>query len=99
MLHIVNKSPFAAGALQSCLRIAKAGSTILMIEDGIYGALDGTAVSGQIREALGDITVCALSHDLEARGVNGKVLDGITLVDYDGFVELVTANDGVQSWL
>ena len=99
MLHIVNKSPFTAGALRSCLRVAKAGSTILMIEDGIYGALDGTAVSGQVKEAMGEIAICALSNDLEARGVNGKVLDGIKRVDYDGFVDLVTANDGVQSWL
>jgi tRNA 2-thiouridine synthesizing protein B len=99
MLHIVNKSPFTTSALQSCLRVAKAGSTILLIEDGVYGALDGTAVSDAVKTAAGACTVCALAPDVAARGVAGKVLDGIELVDYDGFVDLVAADDGVQSWL
>lgn len=99
MLHIVNKSPFTTSSLQSCLRVAKAGSTILLIEDGVYAALDGTAVTDQVRAAVAEHTVCALGPDVAARGVGAKVLDGIELVDYDGFVDLVAANSGVQSWL
>jgi len=99
MLHIVNKSPFASGSLQSCLRVAKPGSTILLIEDGVYGAMAGTAVSAEVIAAAADRTVCALAPDVAARGVSAKVLDGITLVDYDGFVDLVASTDGVQSWL
>ncbi|MDX1593501.1 MAG: sulfurtransferase complex subunit TusB [Gammaproteobacteria bacterium] len=99
MLHIVNKSPFATTALASCLRVAKPGSTILLIEDGVYGALDGTRNSDAMREALADRTVCVLGADAAARGVADKLLDGIDVVDYDGFVDLVAADDGVQSWL
>lgn len=99
MLHIINKSPFTTNGLLSCLGVAKAGSTILLIEDGVYGALDGTAVSERVRSAAADRTICALAPDVAARGVTGKVLDGIELVDYDGFVDMVAANDGVQSWL
>ena len=44
MLHIVNKSPFTTTSLESCLRVAKPGATILLIEDGVYGALDGSRV-------------------------------------------------------
>jgi len=41
MLHIVNKSPLDRNALDSALRMAKAGSTILLIEDGIYAVTKG----------------------------------------------------------
>ena len=99
MLHVVNKSPFTTTSLESCLRVAKPGATILLIEDGVYGALDGSRVSDAVRAALADRTVCVLGADAAARGVADKVLDGIGVVDYDGFVDLVAANDGVQSWL
>jgi len=33
MLHTVNKSPFERNTLQSCLRLAKPGSAILLIEE------------------------------------------------------------------
>jgi tRNA 2-thiouridine synthesizing protein B len=99
MLHIVNKSPFTNTSLESCLRVAKPGSTILLIEDGVYGALAGSRVSGAVSDALANCTVCVLGADAAARGVADKVLDGIGQVDYDGFVDLVAANDGVQSWL
>ncbi len=42
ILHTVNKSPFEKNNLESCLRYAKSGSAILLIEDGIYAALAGT---------------------------------------------------------
>jgi tRNA 2-thiouridine synthesizing protein B len=99
MLHIINKSPFTTTSLDSCLRVAKAGSTILLIEDGVYGALGGTAVSDRVQAAAATHTVCVLAPDVAARGLGDKVLDGIELVDYDGFVDLVAANNGVQSWL
>ena len=46
-LHTVNKSPFATQALVSCLNHAKAGDTVLMIEDGVYGGLGGCGKGGQ----------------------------------------------------
>jgi len=42
MLHLINKSPFERTALDSCLRLAKPGSSILLIEDGVYAALENT---------------------------------------------------------
>ena len=38
MLHLVNKSPFDRNALDSCLRLANPGSSVLLIEDGVYAA-------------------------------------------------------------
>jgi tRNA 2-thiouridine synthesizing protein B len=39
MLHTVNKSPFERNSLDSCLSHAKAGSSILLFEDGIYAVI------------------------------------------------------------
>ena len=99
MLHTVNKSPFEKDALASCLRCSKDGSVILLLEDGVYGATKGTKVSDMVKDAMSSKTIYALQPDLESRGVADKVIDGIKLVDYAGFVDLVAENDTVQSWL
>ena len=56
MLHTVNKSPFATNSLQTCLGLARSGSAILLIEDGVYGALAGTAAAEAVVQALLDST-------------------------------------------
>ncbi len=100
MLHTVNKSPFEKDSLNACLRLAKAGSAILLIEDGVYAAIKGTAVEDKVKAAVGDKKVFALGPDIKARGFDeGQVIDGITVVDYSGFVDLATENDKVQAWL
>ena len=99
MLHTVNKSPFEKNTLETCLGYAVKGSAVLLIEDGVYGAMKGTAVSEMVQQAMGDVTVYALEPDVKARGVAEKMMDGIKLVDYAGFVDLATENDKVQSWL
>lgn len=99
MLHTVNKSPFENKALEACLKFASAGSTVLLIEDGVYAAARNTAVSQRLQEAMKNIKICALTPDVEARGMQGRVMDGVRLVDYGGFVDLVAEHDAVQSWL
>jgi tRNA 2-thiouridine synthesizing protein B len=99
MLHTVNKSPFEKDSLESCIKNAKAGSSILLIEDGVYGALNGTKMSDAVQSAMSSISFYALSGDLAARGVEGKVMDNIQLVDYAGFVDLVTKHDSTTAWL
>lgn len=99
MLHTVNKSPFDNGTLSSCLRMSKDGCAILLIEDGVYGATDGTAISDQVKEAMKTKSLYALKADVDARGMSGKVIDGIELIDYAGFVNLVADQKSTQSWL
>jgi tRNA 2-thiouridine synthesizing protein B len=99
MLHTVNKSPFERNSFDSCLGHAKAGSSLLLIEDGIYAVIKGSAASGKLKEASG-ISVYALGPDLKARGIGeDQIIEGVTVVDYGGFVDLVTRHDSVQSWL
>lgn len=100
MLHIVNKSPFEKSTLDSCLRYAQEGSAVLLIEDGVYGALQGTSVSDKVQSALETLKVYVLEPDLKTRGMDqSRLLEGVELVDYGGFVDLTVAHDIVQSWL
>jgi tRNA 2-thiouridine synthesizing protein B len=99
MLHIVNKSPFERNTFDSCLKNAKAGSAILLIEDGVYAAAKGTAVTDQIKKAMSTHSVYALWPDVEARGMQDRHIEGIKLIDYNGFVDLVAEHSNVQSWL
>ena len=99
MLHIVNKSPFQTSTLQSCLRMAQAGHALLLTEDAVYAATTAGAASSGIAGALSQLKVYALQPDVEARGMAGKLLEGVTAVDYGGFVDLVAEHPNNQSWL
>jgi tRNA 2-thiouridine synthesizing protein B len=100
MLHTVNKSPFEKSSLDGCLRLAKAGSAILLIEDGVYAAVKGASTEEKVSAATRDFSVFVLGPDLKARGMEeNRLIEGVNVVDYGGFVDLVVEHDKVQSWL
>ncbi|MBK1644126.1 sulfurtransferase complex subunit TusB [Thiocapsa imhoffii] len=100
ILHTVNKSPFERNALESCLKFATDGAAVLLFEDGIYAALKGTRVESHVSEALGRLKVYALGPDLQARGfAETRLIEGVCVVDYAGFVDLAAEHDQVQAWL
>jgi tRNA 2-thiouridine synthesizing protein B len=99
MLHIVNKSPYERNALASCLAHARKGAALLLIEDGVYGATRGNAAEAALREAMQGVRVYALGPDLEARGMAGALIEGVEVVDFGGFVDLVVEHRTSQSWL
>jgi tRNA 2-thiouridine synthesizing protein B len=100
MLHTVNKSPFERNALESCLRLAAKGASVLLIEDGVIAALAGTAAGDRIAGRGGDLKFYVLGPDIDARGLGDKpLIDGVEIVDYGGFVDLVAAHDAVHAWL
>jgi tRNA 2-thiouridine synthesizing protein B len=99
-LHTVNKSPFERNALCTCFGHITAGDAVLMIEDGVIGARKGATTAAMVQAALQKGKVYALASDLAARGIKpGDVIDGIQLVDYGGFVDLVTQHGRTVSWL
>ena len=99
MLHIVNKSPAERGALASCLRLAQDGAALLLTEDGIYAATAAQAASSGLAAAVARLKVYVLQPDVAARGMAGRLIDGVTPVDYAGFVDLVAQHPTNQSWL
>ena len=100
MLHTVNKSPFEKTAFASCLEHARPGDAVLLIEDGVYAAVKGTAPAERIGAQSNNLSFYVLGPDLAARGLSdGSLTEGIEVVDYGGFVDLVTEHKVAQSWL
>ena len=100
MIHTVNKSPFERNSLDSCLRLSIKGSPILLLEDGVLAATNGTSVSAKVADAMNEHQFFVLGPDLQARGIKEcDVANGITVIDYGGFVDLVVEHGTVQSWL
>lgn len=96
ILHLVNKSPYERNSLDTCVGFVKDGDTVLLIEDGVYAAVKG----GKAAAKLAGLDVSVLGPDLAARGIaKDKLIDGLKVVDYAGFVDLSVAMDKVQSWL
>ena len=98
MLHIVNKSPLERPALDACLRIAEPGATVLLAHAG-SAAAGGAKAAARLAEATKRHKVYVLLPDAEARAVADRLIEGVTTVDYGGFVDLVAEHENCQSWL
>lgn len=96
MLHIINQSPFNRSCLADCLRICDAQAAIVLIEDGVYAAINGSAWAQRIIEQVDNVYV--LQADVDARGLTGKIADPISAIDYAGFVQLCCAHTNSHSW-
>jgi tRNA 2-thiouridine synthesizing protein B len=83
-LHTLNATPDSP-AFADCLRVAAAGDTILLLGNGVYGAIADTAACEQLRATGASIEV--LRQDAAAAGVLERV-QGATLIDMDDFVAL-----------
>ena len=83
-LHTLSTSPTAT-AFADCLRLIAPGDALLLLGDGVYAALAGTAPRTELDHCGARLYV--LQEDAAAAGVLGR-LDGLATVDMDGFVEL-----------
>ena len=100
MLHVVNKSPFEKNSLTTCLRLSEDNSSILLIEDAVYGALAGTELENALKQAMVSRNVYVLEPDLKARGLSdSELIAGVESVGYEGFVKLAADSTKTQSWL
>lgn len=94
ILHTVNKSPFSHQACQDCLARYAPGDSIILLEDGVYAGMQTSPVACVIKAQ----TLYALREDVDARGIAGKLLPTIKLIDYAEFVTLCTQHKLVQAW-
>jgi len=100
MLHTVNKSPFEKSTFESCLNHARPGDAVLLIEDGVYAAVKGTSVAKRVAAMNGELLLYALGPDLAARGIkDASLMEGVSVVDYGGFVDLIAEHAVSQAWL
>ncbi len=98
-LHTVNKSPFAGSALVSCLAHLSTDAALLLIEDAVYAAVAGNAFAERLAAAGRQHPLYVLGPDLAARGFAlHPLVEGVEVVDYQGFVALAAGHDTVQAW-
>lgn len=71
----------------------------MLTEDAVYAATAGNAFEGKLREAMSRLKVYVLQPDLDARGLGDRLIEGVSAVDYGGFVDLTISNNATQSWL
>ena len=94
VLHTLNASPSSA-AFADCLRLIAPGDTLLLLGDAVYGAVTGSADRQALQSSGAEI--CVLREDAMAAGVANR-LEGATLVDMDGFVELTERISRQLAW-
>jgi len=100
MLHLINESPLGGNSRDRCLRLEKTDSSILLLEDGVYAALANASDAATIAARMEDVSFYVLGPDVSARGLSDTpLIEGINVVDYEGFVDLVAEHDVTQSWL
>ena len=98
-LHTVNKSPFTFTTLSSCLQLCGKSDSILLLEDGVFGAMNSAPCTQEISKLVEQgVKVYALEGDVKARGLQEKIRTDIIVTDYCGFVQLTTEHRCVQSW-
>ena len=98
-LHTINKSPFSHSTLSSCLQVCGKDDGILLLEDGVFGALLSASCATELTTLIAmGVKVFALTPDVKARGLGDKARGDITLIDYNGFVQLSIDHSSVQSW-
>jgi tRNA 2-thiouridine synthesizing protein B len=96
-LHIVSSSPFQTRALQSALKVALKGDAILLIENGVYAAVEETEMAQMLAGAADGLRLYALVEDLNARALSslGK---HVIKASYTDFVQLVCQHHNSVSW-
>ncbi|PRY71002.1 sulfurtransferase complex subunit TusB [Halomonas ventosae] len=94
LLHVVNRSPATSRVYQQALASMSPEDRLLLIEDGVQGALPQL-----VRYYAGlEGRLFALKEDLESRGLLGRCDASVQVVDVDGFVDLTEEAERTVSW-
>jgi len=75
--------------------VAAAGDAIVLMGDGVYGAIDGTAACTAMLANGAEIYM--LAADARAAGVN-RIPQGVALATMDDFVTLTERYPRQQAW-
>ena len=89
LLFVIKRSPFISRDLEHILPVAHEGSHVMLVQDAVL-AVAKTPENQQWLDRLtsAGIVVYALSEDITARGIT-RLLEGVEVVDYGGWVDLV----------
>ncbi|SDL01193.1 tRNA 2-thiouridine synthesizing protein B [Modicisalibacter muralis] len=94
LLHLLNRSPASSLVHRDTLRAMGEEDRLLLIEDGVYGAL--MPLADRFEAIHGRLF--ALREDLASRGLDGRCDARVTVVDMEGFVTLTEESERTVSW-
>ena len=77
---------------KTLLKISKEGDNVLFIQDGVLWILDEKTVKDMESKK---VNLYAVKEDLEARGYTQGLNKGISILDYDGVIDLIEKNEKI----
>ncbi|SLM64827.1 MULTISPECIES: sulfurtransferase complex subunit TusB [Dickeya] len=96
MLHTLSHSPYHTD-LPALLRMVTADDALLLIQDGVIAAIDGSLAWEHLCASC-PAPVYALIEDVHARGLSAQISTMVTLVDYTEFVRLTALHARQLAW-
>ena len=97
-LHTWNKADSHLASIASCLAVLGAGDSLLLIEDGVYAALDQDFLQRFAACGRAGARLCALAEDLAARGISARISPVADVIGYKEFVALSLQHQQVVNW-
>ncbi len=94
MLHTINHEIFSNTFLQSVAE----NDVVLLLENAVYAASSNSSYAKQFQPLINRKKLYVLMPDVSARGLQDKLLQGVTTIDYRGFVDLVCEHEQVCPW-
>lgn len=95
ILHTLNTSP-SSPAFADCIRLLRKGDALLLLGDGVYAAIKGTRACIELNNSGAELYL--LQPDTAAAGLQNRIDDTLTPVDYEGFVALTERFPKQQAW-
>lgn len=95
MLHTLMHSPYYSD-LNSLLLLLTADDDLLLLQDGVLGALEDSSALNRLLTS--PATLWVLMEDVTARGLVGQISAKVRPVDYTGFVTLTEKHQQQMTW-
>ncbi|MFS2221869.1 sulfurtransferase complex subunit TusB [Pantoea sp. B65] len=95
MLHTLMNSPFQCD-FALMLRMLKTGDELLLLQDGVLAALEGSQPLTALLAA--PVTLYVLREDVDARGLFAQISAKVTPVSYNDFVALAVKHPQQITW-
>lgn len=97
-LHILSRAHSAADCTADCARALADGDAVLLLGDGTYAAIAGSAAIALLHAGGQRITLHAHAGDCAARGLAGRLDACVQAIDDAAFVALAVAHPRSVSW-
>lgn len=95
MLHTLINSPFKCD-FNAMLRLLAEGDEVLLLQDGVLAALEGSQALESLRAA--PISLHVLQDDVIARGLSAQISSSAAAVSYTEFVALTVKQTQQMTW-